>query len=261
MNTVLRRSPPGALRSRVRVPASRAGAPGCDHCPLPAVCDDSPGNGLPGALLDSVFEQRRLEPAENLYVAGQKRGSIWVVAEGTLKTSEVDLAGREQVVGFHGTGEVLGIERIEIAEHRGFARALEPVHVCRIPVSRLIARLSTEPALWRDVLGIAGRQITRAREVHRVLGQLQTGQRLAWFLLRGAGPRHSACACSGERTVYLPMQRQDIASFLGMTLETVSRSFGALHRARLIEVRGRTIQLLDPAGLAARILHPERAAA
>jgi CRP/FNR family transcriptional regulator, anaerobic regulatory protein len=261
MNAVLRRSPSGALRSRVRVPASRAGATGCEHCPLPAVCDDSTGNGLPGALLDSVFEQRRLEPGENLYMAGQKRCSIWVVAEGTLKTSEVDLAGREQVVGFHGAGEVLGLERIEIAEHRGFARALEPARVCRIPASRLIARLSTEPALWRDVLGIAGRQITRAREVHRVLGQLQTGQRLAWFLLEGTGPRHSACACSGERTVYLPMQRQDIASFLGMTLETVSRSFGALHRAHLIEVRGRTIQLLDPAGLAARILHPERAAA
>jgi len=261
VTAVLRPSPPGTMRSGDRERAPQLVSPGCDSCPLPALCDDSPDTGLPGALLDSVLEQRRLKPGESLYMAGQKRCSIWVVAEGALKTSEVDVDGREQVVGFHGAGEVLGIERIEIPEHRGFALALEPVRACRIPVGRLIARLTTEPELWRAVLAIAGRQITRAREMHRVLGQLQTGQRLAWFLLRGIGPRHSGCACSGARTVYLPMQRQDIASFLGMTLETVSRSFSALQRDGLIEVQGRTIRLLDPAGLSARIVQQERAAA
>jgi len=261
VTTVLRPSQPGTLRSGDPERAAQLVSPGCDHCPLPLLCDDSRDTGLPGALLDSVMEQRRLKPGERLYMAGQKRCSIWVVSEGALKTSEVDVDGREQVVGFHGAGEVLGIERIEIAEHRGFALALEPVRACRIPVSRLIARLTTEPELWRDVLAIAGRQITRAREVHRVLGQLQTGQRLAWFLLKGIGPRHSGCACSGARTIYLPMQRQDIASFLGMTLETVSRSFSALQRDGLVEVQGRTIRLLDLAGLAARLAQQERAAA
>jgi CRP/FNR family transcriptional regulator, anaerobic regulatory protein len=97
--------------------------------------------------------------------------------------------------------------------------------------------------------------------VHRVLGQLQTGQRLAWFLLHGTGPRRGACHCSGEQEIYLPMQRQDIASYLGMTLETVSRSFSALQKERLVEVHGRNIRLLDPRGLAARIVPQERDAA
>jgi CRP/FNR family transcriptional regulator, anaerobic regulatory protein len=233
-------------------------AHGCGSCPLPTVCRDEPETGLPGALLDSVLEQRLLEPGAMLYRAGQKRCSIWVISAGALKTCEVDIEGREQVVGFHGAGDVLGIERIEIAEHRGFALALEPTRVCRIPVSRLVARLSTMPDLWRDVFGIAGRQIARSREMHRVLGQLLTGQRLAWFLLMGAGPRRSACGCSGERSIYLPMQRQDIASFLGMTLESVSRSFSALQKAGLVEVQGRTIRLLDAAGLAARTVPRER---
>jgi CRP/FNR family transcriptional regulator len=233
----------------------------CGSCPLPAVCGEGPDPSLPGALLDSVLEQRRLEPGATLYRAGQKRCSIWVISEGALKSCELDLDGREQVVGFHGKGDVLGIERIEIPAHRGFALALETTSVCRIPVNRLVERLTTMPALWRDVLGIAGRQIAHAREVHRVLGQLQTGQRLAWFLLEGVGPRRSACGCSGESLIYLPMQRQDIASFLGMTLETVSRSFSALQRTGLIEVQGRTIRLLDAAGLAARVVPQERAAA
>ncbi len=245
-----------------RQPAKRGeGVHCCGNCPLPAVCGDALDESLPGALLGSVLEQRTLEPGAMLYRAGEKRCSIWVISEGAIKTCELDLEGCEQVVGFHGKGDVLGIERIEVPAHRGFALALEPTRVCRIPVARLLERLTTAPMLWRDVLGIAGQQIARAREVHRVLGQLQTGQRLAWFLLEGIGPRRSECSCSGERTLYLPMQRQDIASFLGMTLETVSRSFSALHREGLVEVQGRTVRLLDPAGLAARIVPQERVAA
>ena len=240
--------------------AAPAGLHCCGSCPLPAICD-GPEAGLPGALLDSVMEQRQLEAGATLYRAGQKRCSIWVISAGALKTCELDVEGREQVVGFHGKGDVLGIERIDIPAHRGFALALEPTQVCRIPVNRLVERLTTMPSLWRDVLGIAGRQIARAREVHRVLGQLQTGQRLAWFLLEAEGPRRGECGCSGERVLHLPMQRQDIASFLGMTLETVSRSFSALHREGLIEVHGRTVRLLDPAALAARIVPQEKCAA
>lgn len=241
---------PGAVPAAATQPVAHA----CGSCPLPAVCGDELEAGLPGALLESVHEQRQLEPGTPLYMAGQKRCSIWVISAGALKTCEVDIEGREQVVGFHGAGDVLGIERIEIAAHRGFALALEPTRVCRIPVSRLVARLTTMPELWRDVLSIAGRQIARAREIHGVLSQLQTGQRLAWFLLSGSGVRRSQCDCSGEQTVYLPMQRQDIASYLGMTLESVSRSFGALQKGGLIAVQGRTIRLLQPAGLAARIV-------
>lgn len=255
------------LRPVGRGPADRAAsawhAAGhcCSSCPLPAVCGDETDTGLPAALLDSVVEQRRLEPGATLYMAGQKRCSIWVVAEGALKTCELDVEGREQVVGFHGPGDVLGIERLEIPEHRGFALALEPTSVCRIPVTRLVARLTTLPALWRDVLGIAGQQIAQAREVHRVLGQLQTGQRLAWFLLEAPGPRRSDCACSGDQIIHLPMQRQDIASFLGMTLESVSRSFSAMHKAGLIEVHGRTVRLKNRGALAERIVPQHCAAA
>lgn len=237
--------------------------PRCGHCPLPAVCETGPDAGLPGALLDSVTEQRKLAPGAMLYRAGEKRCSLWVIAAGALKTCELDIEGREQVVGFHGAGDVLGLERLEIPAHRGFALALQPSQVCRIPVNRLVEQLSRRPDLWRAVLGIAGQQISRAREVHRVLGQMQTGQRLAWFLLHSSGLRRDpcACACSHQQEVHLPMQRQDIASFLGMTLETVSRSFSALQRAGLIEVHGRAIRLLDAAGLAARITPLEHAAA
>jgi CRP/FNR family transcriptional regulator, anaerobic regulatory protein len=234
----------------------------CGKCPISGVCDGQLGAGIPGALLDSVVEHRQLEAGATLYMAGQKRCSVWVVSAGALKTCEVDVDGHEQVVGFHAGGDVLGLERLEVPAHRGFALALEPTSVCRIPVARLVARLSAMPELWRDMLGIAGRQIARAREVHRVLGQLQTGQRLAWFLLEAHGPRRAvSCECSGATVIQLPMQRQDIASYLGMTLETVSRSFSALQKEGLIEVHGRAVRLVDSAGLAARIVPHQRAAA
>lgn len=233
----------------------------CGACPLPSVCEEHGRPSLPGALLGAVLEHRQLEIGETLYRAGEKRGSIWVISGGALKTCELDLEGREQVVGFHGKGAVLGIERIEVAEHRGFALALERTRVCRIPIQRLLATLRTVPELWHEVLRIAGQQIGQAREMHRVLGQLQTGQRLTWFLLNGSGPEHRHCECSGAHRVHLPMQRQDIASFLGMTLESVSRSFSALQREGVIEVKGRHITLLDPAGLAERLATQERTAA
>lgn len=258
MNTLLRTQTP--VKSGAQpLGAFQTSAHCCGNCPIPVVCGDVQETGLPGALLDSVLEQRQLGTGAPLYMAGQKRASIWVISEGTLKTCEVDVEGREQVVGFHGAGDVLGIERIEIPEHRGFASALEPTRVCRISVSRLVARMTTVPELWRDVLGIAGRQIASAREMHGVLGQLQTGQRLAWFLLRGPGLRRSGCDCSGAQMIYLPMQRQDIASFLGMTLETVSRTFSTLQKEAIIAVHGRSIQLLDPTALAARIMGSLRA--
>lgn len=237
---------------------SAAPAP-CNSCPLPGLCGE--GQGLHSALLESVVEQRTLEAGAAVYRAGEKRCSIWVVATGTLKTCEVDIDGREQVVGFHMAGDVLGLERLEIPEHHGFALALEHSRVCRIPVSRLLDRLAKNPGLWREVLRIAGEHVLKAREMHRVLGQLQTGQRLAWFLLEGLGPRTATCACRGEPSIQLPMPRQDIASFLGMTLESVSRSFGVLQREGMIDVQGRRVCLLDPQRLAERITPQQRVAA
>lgn len=257
---------PAQLRAAVAYPhpAVRTGTGAghcCSNCPLPGLCGDSPRRGLPDALLESVLEQQRLEAGATLYMAGQRRSSIWVISTGALKSCELDLEGREQVVGFHGPGDVLGLERIEISEHRGFALALEPTSVCRIPVGKLLDRLTTSPELWREVLRIAGSQIAQAREVHRVLGQLQTGQRLAWFLLEGTGPRRNECQCSGATVIQLPMTRQDIASYLGMTLETVSRSFSTLQREGLVKVDGRTVRLLDPGRLAARISPQAKAVA
>jgi len=233
----------------------------CDCCPLPSLCGDHGPTGLPAALLDSVLGQRPLGAGETLYMAGEKRDSIWVVSDGALKTCELDLEGSEQVLGFHGPGEVLGLERLEVAAHRGFAVALEPSRLCRVPVSRLVDRLTSMPELWRDVLAIAGMQIARAREMHRVMSQLQTGQRLAWFLLNDSGPQRSGGGCGRAEVLHLPMQRQEIASYLGMTLETVSRSFSIFQREGLVEVRGRRITLLNRSGLAALAVPQERNAA
>lgn len=227
---------------------------GCGTCPLPALCAEG-DHGLPDVLVECALERQRLAPGDNLYMAGDPRTSVWVVAEGWIKVCALDEDGAWQVLGFHGPGDVLGLERMDEARHGDFAVAVDRAQVCRVPVARLTARLAGEPALWRDVVAVAADQLARAREIHRVLGQLQMGQRLAWFLLdRAGGPE-------GCDVVFrLPMQRQDIASFLGMTLESVSRALGALQRDGLVEVRGRMVRIRDRRGLRER-LHAARAAA
>lgn len=246
MNTEPRTAPRRSVPLHA-VPAGGAEA-GCGcGCPLPSVCgEDTPSTTLNTTLRQTVSRRRRLEAGEDLFLSGQPRRAVYVVRNGVLKSYEIDETGREQVVGFHWPGDVIGLDRLECRTHRGFAAALEPAAVCCIPVEAIHARLAENPRLWPDVLAAASGRIARSREMHRVLGQLSSTRRLLWFLLHAALPR---APDSEQLRLHLPMSRQDIASYLGMTLETVSRAFGALRRDGLIRVECRDITLIQPEGL------------
>lgn len=237
-------------------PAARpASGCGCGTCPLPDLCSDE-SHALPDVLVECAVERRRLSAGENLYMAGEPRAAVWVVSQGWLKTCALDEHGAEQVLAFHGPGDVLGLERLDQATYEDFAVAVDAAHVCRVPVPRLTRRLADTPALWKDIVAVAAAQIARAHEIHRVLGQLQMNQRLAWFLLDQAGGPDGC-----DLIIRLHMQRQDIASFLGMTLESVSRGLGALQREGLVEVCGRMVRIRDRIRLRQRLASHTRAAA
>lgn len=235
------------------VSASAAGAPpgrlSCQGCALAAFCvagaapDGSPGNRC-------VVRRRRLHRGERLFRAGDPHaGTLFTVRRGSFKTSVPYRYGGQQVTGFFLATESIGLESLTQARHPETAVALELSEVCEIAAGANTAARQ-EPAWLAGALrGAAARAIAREDAIALALRNTSAEQRLATFLLDLA-QRH-APGGDATRTLRLAMSRVDIASFLGLTPETVSRLFSDLRRQQLLEVDRRALSLPDPVRLRA----------
>lgn len=194
-----------------------------------------------------VFARLKVSRGEDLCRAGNPFGAIYVIRSGFFKSERVLEDGRCQIMGFHMPGEILGVDGIDAGRYTCNAVALEDAEVCVIPLQRLEDLLQDMHALKRVFHQVLGREIVRGHGNMMLLGVMTAEQRLAAFLLNllqrfeSRGPT----ACAFE----LPMTREDIGSFLGLKLETVSRLFSKLRDSGLLAVEQRRIRILDPAGL------------
>lgn len=199
--------------------------------------------GIDLQLLDALIHYRRpLERDEVLFRQGDAAHSLYVVDSGSLKTSTVDRAGNVQVVGFHLPGEILGIGGLGRDLYIGTAEALERTTVFEILYVRLQPLLSQLPALHRQM----ARFVMRRSEIDQghvvMMGRLHAQERLALFL-RGFAER-CALASRDPRKLVLPMSRRDLASYLGLAMETVSRLFGQMEADGVLAVKRRQVQIL-----------------
>jgi CRP/FNR family transcriptional regulator, anaerobic regulatory protein len=196
---------------------------------------------------DVRFPVRRLAQGDVLYRAGDEFDAIYAVRCGFFKTQCVDEAGTEQVLSFPMRGEVIGLDGIAPGRYTADAVALETSEVVVIAFSR-IARLSRdEPRLAQVLYRLLSGELVRTHGLMRLLGSLSADARIASFLL-DLSERFGRLGFSRASFV-LRMTRQEIGSYLGVQLETVSRTLSSLSAAGLIGVDGRTIRLLNLAGL------------
>lgn len=163
---------------------------------------------------------------------------------GSLKTYVEDRAGNTQVVGFHLPGEILGIGGLGRDHYIGTAEALESSTVCEIVYTKLQPLLSQMPALHKQL----ARFIERRAELDQghlvMMGKLHAEERLALFL-RGLADRYTRLS-RDPRNLFLPMSRRDVASYLGLAMETVSRLFGRMEAEGVLAVDRKNIQILRP---------------
>jgi len=176
------------------------------------------------------------EPAENLFN----------VTEGTVKIYKMMADGRRQVTGFLFPGDFLGLVRSESYAYS--AETVTDATLCRFPRSRLEALLEELPNLEQRLLGMASDELAAAQDQMLLLGRKSARERVASFLLmlsKVAGRQgHSGSP------VAIPMSRADIADYLGLTIETVSRTLTQFSLRRLIHLLDdRQVQLVDPAAL------------
>jgi CRP/FNR family transcriptional regulator len=184
---------------------------------------------------------------ESLYRTGDRFTSLYAVRNGFFKSLALIENGRDQVTGFSMTGELLGIDGIGPERHTCNAIALEDSEVCAIPFARLQELAHEIPSLQRHFYKMMSREITREHRVMLQLGSMNAEERLAIFLL-DLSQRFAARGYSPSE-FNLRMTRGEIGSYLGLKLETVSRTFSKFQEEGLIGVKYKFIRILDSASL------------
>jgi CRP/FNR family transcriptional regulator len=200
-------------------------------------------------LDDLVSTRRRIKRGDHLYHAGTPFDSIYAIRSGFFKTDVLLPDGRDQVTGFQMAGELLGLDGISTEHHTCNAIALEDSEICSIPFNRL-EQLSREiPTLQHHFHQVMSREIVRDHGVMMLLGTMRAEERLAAFLLN-LSQRFTARGFS-HTEFNLRMKREEMGSYLGLKLETVSRLLSRFQEAGYVAVRQKHIHILDVAGLKA----------
>jgi CRP/FNR family transcriptional regulator len=220
----------------------------CSSCSLRELC-------LPVGLSDEDVERldqlvgarRALKRGEVLFHAGDRFESLFAVRTGFFKTRISSEDGRDQVTGFQMAGELLGLDGISEDRHSCDAVALEDSQVCQIPYGRLEELSHEVTDLQRQFHRVMSREIVRDHGVMLLLGGMRAEARLAAFVLN-LTQRLQARGFSATSLV-LRMTREEIGSYLGLKLETVSRAFSRFQEDGLLEVKQRDIRVLDEPGL------------
>jgi CRP/FNR family transcriptional regulator len=220
----------------------------CSSCSLQELC-------LPYGLSDTELEHldqlvQRAQPrqrGEYLYRAGASFKSLYAIRTGFFKTQVLHQDGREQVTGFYMMGEIIGMDAISTDHHTCDAIALEDSEVCEIPFDRLEQLSRDIPTLQRHLHKIMSREIVRDHGIMLLLGSMKAEERLATFLLN-LSQRFGSRGYS-PNGFHLRMTREEIGSYLGLKLETVSRTLSKFQKDGLINVQNKSIELKDISGL------------
>jgi CRP/FNR family transcriptional regulator len=216
----------------------------CSSCNLRELClpvdlDDAEMQRL-DALTSSKLNFRR---GEYLFRSGEAFRALYAIRTGFFKTQVLHEDGREQVTGFQMPGEIVGLDAICSDAHSCDAIALEDSEICEIPFDRLEALSRELPSLQRHLHKIMSREIVRDHGIMMLLGSMRAEERLAAFLLN-LSQRFSARGYS-ESAFHLRMTRHEIGSYLGLKLETVSRTLSSFQEYGLLSVKVREVEIMD----------------
>ncbi|MDX5444790.1 MAG: fumarate/nitrate reduction transcriptional regulator Fnr [Zoogloeaceae bacterium] len=220
----------------------------CSQCNLHELCLPVGMNAAEINRLDQLVDTRRkVRKGQALYRSGDPFEAIYAIKVGWFKTDVLLEDGREQVTGFQMTGEMLGLDGISTEAHSCNAVALEDSEVCVIPYDQLEELSREVEGLQHQFHKVMSREIVRDHGVMMLLGSMRAEERLAAFLLN-LSQRFNARGFSSAE-FHLRMTRDEIGSYLGLKLETVSRAFSRFQDEGFIAVQQKHIRINDLAGL------------
>lgn len=217
----------------------------CGARPL-GVCADLNGQELHNMACSS--ETVTVEAGQPLFHEGDPNPFVFNVVEGAVKLYRILPDGRRQITGFLFQGDFLGLGGRGLSKFT--AEALTPLQACRFRRGDFDQLLNAMPALEHRLVALAGDELMAAQEQIVLLGRKTAKERLASFLIRLSERQHQLGGPVNR--VHLPMTRLDIADYLGLTIETVSRVMTQLKTSGLVRLLpGNDVEIPDPARLAA----------
>ncbi|WP_346837512.1 fumarate/nitrate reduction transcriptional regulator Fnr [Microbulbifer sp. SAOS-129_SWC] len=220
----------------------------CGSCSVRRLC-------LPAGLsqpdidrLEQITRRKKVVRAgETLFHVGDAFDNLYAIRSGSFKSAVIAADGDTQVTHFALPGELLGLDAYSSRTHPGYAEALEDSSVCVLPFSLLEILAQQVPALQQQIYSIFSEELKQENEILLLLGKRSADTRLAALLIN-ISSRYARRGYSPNRFV-LSMPRTDIANYLGLTAETVSRLFSRFQKEQLIRVSGREVEILDLIGL------------
>jgi CRP/FNR family transcriptional regulator len=220
----------------------------CSNCNLRELCMPLGLNEEELNRLDDLVSiRRKVVRGDSLYRNGEKFAALYAIRTGFFKTTVSSDDGRDQVTGFQMAGEVIGLDGIVSDHHTCDAIALEDAEVCVMNFDRLEDLSREINALQRHVHKIMSREIVRENGVMLLLGSMRADERLAAFLLNLVQRLHARGFSQSE--LVLRMTREEIGSYLGLKLETISRTFSKFVEEGIVEVKQRHVRILNPNAL------------
>ena len=231
--------------------AAPAAAPSCPHRQAEGICAGCNIRSISvcAALdiselsaLEALAEHVHFAEKETITLQGDLAASVYTVTGGTIRLYKLLPDGRRQVVGFLLPGDFLGLA---LSERYAFcADAVGPVTACRFARDAFTALTEAKPHLLRRLHAAATHELSLAQDHMVLLGRRTAEEKVAAFLV-GVRDRSRRLG-GGAVTIPLPMTRSDIADYLGLTIETVSRTISKLARAKAVLVIPDGVRLLDP---------------
>lgn len=227
----------------------------CSNCNLRELCMPMGLNPQEIERIDEmVAVRRKVKRGTTLFRNGEAFTSLYAIRTGFFKTTIASEDGRDQVTGFQMAGEIIGLDGIVHDHHTCDAVALEDAEVCVMPFDAIESLSREVTALQHHVHKIMSREIVREHGVMLLLGSMRAEERLAAFLLNLVQRLHARGFSQHE--LILRMTREEIGSYLGLKLETVSRTFSKFVEDNIVEVKQRHVRILDTEALR-RIMNPQ----
>ena len=206
----------------------------CETCKVRDVAACASLNDSELERLEAITVSKTYDAGQTVFEAGDEPRSIFNLTEGMIRLVKLLPNGRRQIVGFVFPGDMLGL-----ASHGAYtcsAEAIGPVRVCRFPREKLLGLLDEFPNLKSRLLDIAADELSEAQEQMLLLGRKSPVEKVASFLWR-LHKENMRCGGAANR-IDLGMGRTDIADYLGLTIETVSRTFTRLRNDGVIRLEG-----------------------
>ena len=236
------------MHGRIALTGSASASRPCGDCPLSPECPAGDPAGATGECGIDITV-RILHRGDRLFRSGEIFDSIYMVRSGIVKSCIVTESGDEAVLGFHASGDLVGVDAIHGGRHPSSAVVLDTSSVCRLPYAQLCRLSARTPRTQRRLLSKMSQRIRDDERRLAMLVQRNAGRRMASFLVSLADARRARGLKSDE--LPLPMLRADVASYLVLAVETVSRVLTRLHQAGVIHVRRNRLRILDEEALRA----------